>query len=161
MLLPAGAGTSSQPRGSYLPRRALPGTPGLTWGVGGGRRLGKGSSPRWWGGGTDLTSPGRAGVWSAGWPSLGVGGAPGGRRPPSPARVRSRLHLFTLRLAAPRLRREGEGACLPSRRPPWPIGVGHANEGARHKAAGVEPGCPSPCCLLLRPGNADAARDPA
>ena len=104
-LLPGGAGALPMPRGSYLHRGALPETPGLTWGVGvGGGRRGKGqSSPPGRGRGATrspddavLTSPGRAGIRSAGvaWPGRG------GRSwwaPSPPARVRSRRSRTTPR----------------------------------------------------------------
>jgi hypothetical protein len=122
---------------------------------GGGRAPGEGDSRHWRGGGAGrratltvwLTSPGCAGAGSAEWPGLGVGGAPGGRRPPRPgfAAASTCLHRDQL---LPRLRREGEGAGLLSWRPPWPIGARHANEGARHTAASAGPSCPSPCSRL-------------
>lgn len=86
---------------------------------------------------------GARGPGPPGWPGLGVGGAPGGRRPPRPGFAAAATCLHRDQLLPP-LRREGEGAGLWSRRSPWPIGAPHANEGARHTAAGAGRAGPSP-----------------
>lgn len=82
-----------------------------------------------------------------GWPGLGVGGAPGGRRTPRPGFAAAATCLHRDQLLPP-LRREGEGAGPWSRRSQWPIGARHANEGARHTAASAILGYPSPCSQL-------------
>lgn len=125
-LLPGGAEALPMPRDLTCNRGALPETPGLTWGAGmGGGRRGKGqSSPRGGGAGrraalTMRSSPrlGARGSGPPGWPGLGEGGAPGGRRPPRPGFAAAATCLHRDQLLPP-LRREGEGAGLWSRRPP-------------------------------------------
>lgn len=102
---------------------------------------------------------GARGPGPPGWPGLGVGGAPGGRRPPRPGFAAAATCLHRDQLLPP-LRREGEGAGLWSRRSPWPIGAPHANEGARHTAAGAGRAGPSPPPRSGPPGNAAAAPQP-
>lgn len=166
-LLLAGFGALSMPKGSYLHRGALPETPGSPGAREWGRALTEGGSPRWRGRGTGrcaaLTmrvSPrlGARGPGPPGWPGLGVGDAPGGRRPPRHGFAGAATCLHRDQLLPP-LRREGEGAGLWSRSL-WPIGAQHANEGARHTAASAGLGCPSPCSGSGWPGNAAAARNP-
>lgn len=141
----------------YLGARGSPGA----WGQRG--SLGKGqSAPAGRGRGavrspdeTGLTSLGAWRPGPPGWPGLGVGGAPGGRRPPRPGFAAAATCLHRDQLLPP-LRREGEGTGA------GPGGRLGQSAGGMQMRGRVTPAEAGPAALPPvpgpgRPGNAAAA----